>query len=220
VRFRLRDVCGALLIATYAGANLATDAQRESEQRASAILRALDLKNGDSAADVGAGGGYYAARLSPMVGPKGRVFAVEVRESSLTLLKQRAAADHLDNVVVVQGEANNPHLEAGSLDAVLIVDAYHEMKEYEAILEQIQRALKPGGRLVIADYSDRPARSEPREVQTKKHFLLPELVREELIHAGFEIIKLDDPLLERKPDARNARIGTADLWLLTARRPM
>jgi predicted methyltransferase len=197
----------------------ANDAQRESEQRASAILRAMDLKSGDSAADVGAGGGYYTARLSPIVGPKGRVFAVEVRESSLALLKHRATVDHLENVVVVRGEANDPHLEAGSLDAVLIVDAYHEMKEYEAILKQIHRALKPGGRFVIADYSDRPARSEPREVQTKKHFLLPELVREELIHAGFEIIHLDDPLLERKPDVRNARIGTAELWLLTAHRP-
>jgi predicted methyltransferase len=76
---------------------------------------------------------------------------------------------------------------------VLIVDAYHEMKEFEAMLEQIHRALKPGGRLVIADYNDRPGRSQPREDQAKKHFLSPRLVSEELKHAGFEIIKLDDP---------------------------
>ena len=77
------------------------------------------------------------------------------------------------------------------------------------MLEQIRRALKPGGRLVIADYSDRPARSQPREDQTKKHFLSPGLVSEELKHAGFEIVKLDDPLLERKPAMKNARIEGA-----------
>jgi ubiquinone/menaquinone biosynthesis C-methylase UbiE len=196
------------------------DATREEYQRASVILRAMDLKSGDSAADLGAGGGYYTDRLSSIVGSKGRVFAVEVRETALALLKHRAAADHLENVVVVRGEEKNPHLEAGSLDAVLIVDAYHEMPEYEAILQQLYKALKPGGRLVIADYSDRPGRSQPREDQTKKHFLSPGLVSEELKRAGFEIMKLDDALLERKPDIKNARIGTADLWLLTARRPM
>jgi predicted methyltransferase len=85
----------------------ATDAHRESEQRASAILRAIDLKSGDSAADIGAGGGYYTERLSSIVGAGGHVFAVELRESSLALLKERATADHLDNVEVVRGEPNN-----------------------------------------------------------------------------------------------------------------
>lgn len=196
------------------------DGTREQYQRASAILRAMELKSGDSAADVGAGGGYYTDRLSSIVGPEGRIFAVEVRESSLQLLKFRATTDHLDNVAVVRGEPNNPHLNARSLDAVLIVDAYHEMPEFKPMLQQLHRALKPGGRLVIADYSDRPGRNQPREDQTKKHFLSPGLVSEELRQAGFEIVKLDDPLLERKPDVKNARIGTADLWLLTARRPM
>jgi predicted methyltransferase len=76
---------------------------------------------------------------------------------------------------------------------VLIVDAYHEVKEFEAMLEQIRKALNPGGRLVIADYSDRPGRNQPREEQTKIHFLSPGLVSEELKHAGLEIMKLDDP---------------------------
>lgn len=198
----------------------AYDATREQYQRASIILGAMAVKSGDWAADVGAGGGYYTDRLSSAVGPRGHVFAVEVRESSLALLKFRATADHLENVAVVHGEPNNPHLEAGTLDAVLVVDAYHEMKEFEAMLEHIRKALKPGGRLVIADYSDRAGRNLPRDEQTKKHFLDPELVREELKQAGFDIVKFDDPLLERKPDVKDGRIGTADLWLLTARRPM
>jgi len=195
-----------------------SDDQREPLQRASDILAALSLNPGDSAADVGAGGGYYTARLSALVGPQGRVFAVEIRESSLDLLRYRAQVDSLGNVVVTRGDADNPHLPENSLDAVLIVDAYHEMPQYRAMLDQICKALKPSGRLVIADYSLRSARGDPRDSQTKRHILSPDLVRAELRQAGFEIDKLSDPLQEQKPGNQNGRISQGDLWLLLAHR--
>ena len=197
----------------------ATDARREPLQRASEILSSLDLKSGDSAADVGAGAGYYTERLSSIVGPKGRIFAVEIREVSLGELRERVRADHLDNVTVIRGEPENPHLETGTLDGVLIVDAYHEMKEYQSMLGQVRNALKPGGRLAIADYCNRPDRSEPREILVRKHFLPPQMVSEELTRAGFEMVRVEDPLAERKPENKEDRIAQGDLWLLVARRP-
>ncbi|HYW48465.1 MAG TPA: class I SAM-dependent methyltransferase [Bryobacteraceae bacterium] len=192
-----------------------TDGQREAQQRASEIIGALELKSGDRAADIGAGAGYYTARLSSLVRPGGRVYAVEIREQSLEVLGVRVAQDGLGNVVVTRGAADNPHLEEGALDAVLIVDAYHEMPQYKAMLEQIRRALKPA-----AGWRSRTTAigrsATTRESQVMKHLFSPDLAKEEVRQAGFDVKRLEDPLLERKPETGTTRIAMGDLWLLVA----
>jgi ubiquinone/menaquinone biosynthesis C-methylase UbiE len=197
----------------------ATDFERERLQRASDIIDALVLKPGDSVADVGAGSGYYTGRLSPIVGSHGRVYAVDIRDVSIHLLQQRIESDHLDNVIIIHSTPNDPQLEPSSLDAVLIVDAYHEMDGHQIILEHIRTALRPGGRLVIADYSNRPDRNEPRSVQSRKHSFSPMFAVADMTAAGFVRIEIKDPLLRRKPEIRNSRIGEGDLWLVSGRRP-
>ena len=85
---------------------------------------------------------------------------------------------------------------------------------------QILRALKPGGRLVIADYSLPAHRTESRAEQLKRHEIDPDLVRMELAQAGFQVLKTEDPFLKRMPGVKNgAGIANADMWLMTAVRP-
>jgi ubiquinone/menaquinone biosynthesis C-methylase UbiE len=197
-----------------------SDPNREPHQRASDVLLAAQIKRGDSAADIGAGSGYYIARLSGMVGPTGRVFAVEVAETALGVLRERVRTDGLKNVAVVRGEPGDPHLDAASLDAVLIVDAYHDFVQHQGMLQQIHKALKRGGRLVIADYFSPQADNQPRENQARRHVLAPSLAVEELRRAGFTVEKLEDPFLDRKPEAKGSHIAEAALWLLAAIRPL
>ena len=171
-------------------------------------------------ADLGAGGGYYSMRLSDVVGPTGKVFAEDISENSMGWLHRRVQVFDLQNVEVVKGEADNPKLPADSFAAVLVVNSYHHFEQYEAMDQQILRMLKPGGRLVIADYSLPAHRAESRADQVKAHEIDANLVREELMRIGFHVLKCDDPFLKRMTDVTNGdRIGAADMWLMVAVRP-
>jgi len=135
-------------------------------------------------------------------------------------LHQRVKVFDLRNVEVVKGEVDNPKLPADSLAGVLVVNSYHHFEQYEAMDQQILRMLKPGGRLVIADYSLPIHRTESRADQINAHEIDPNLVREELTRIGFHILKCDDPFLKRMTDVTNGdRIGAADMWLMVAVRP-
>ena len=131
----------------------AGDQNREVQQRATDLLQALNASPGDWVADVGAGAGYYVMRLSTIVGPQGKVFAEEVWNPALRSLDLRVKLFDLHNVEVVKGEDDNPKLPAESLAAVVVVNSYHHFEKCQPMCEQILDSLKPGGRLVIADYS-------------------------------------------------------------------
>jgi predicted methyltransferase len=202
-----------------AGTFQASDAGRENFQKATSLLGALQVSPGDWVADVGAGGGYYSMRLSHLVGSEGKVFAEEISDSSLRALTARVKEFDLKNVEIVKGDADDPKLPADRLSAVLIVDAYHHFTNHADMLAKILHALKPGGRLGIADYSFKDHRSQPRADQLKLHEIDPATVRSEVEQAGFQIVKLEDPFVEWRPGVGNTRSSNTDLWLLVAVRP-
>jgi len=197
----------------------AGDQNREPYQRATDVLRALEVTSGAQVADVGAGAGYYAMRLSEIVGREGKVFAEDISDAALRWLNRRVTVFALRNVEVVRGDIDNPKLPADSLAAVLIVDSYHHFAQQQPMLEHIFQALKPGGRLVIADYSLHDHRTRSRADQLNTHEIDPELVRREIEGVGFPVVRREDPFLRQIPEAKENRIGAADMWLMVAVRP-
>jgi ubiquinone/menaquinone biosynthesis C-methylase UbiE len=195
------------------------DKNREQDQRATDILKALSIAGGDWVADVGAGNGYYSQRLADLVGPTGKVFAEDIADYAMNFLHRRATVFDLRNVEVAKGDADNPKLPANSLAAVLVVDSYHHFSQYQPMSEQILRALKPGGRFVIADYSLPDHRGQLRADQLKIHEIDPELVRTELERVGFQVLRCEDPFVKRMPEAKDSSTSRADLWLMIAVRP-
>ena len=196
------------------------DKDRERYQKATDVLKALEVSKGNWVADVGAGNGYYVQRMADLVGPTGKVFAEDISDHSIEWLHQRVKAYDLSNVEVVKGDIGNPALPPDSLAACLVVNTYHHFQQYQPMLEQIFRALKTGGRLVIADYSLPAHRSESRSDQIRNHEIDPGLVRAELGRVGFQILKCEDPFLKRMPEVSTGdRIGAADMWLVVAVRP-
>jgi len=186
----------AVIASVFAAATCVLFAQapatdRDVWQRPDDIVAALGLTAGSRVADVGAGDGFFTARLARTVGPEGRVLAVDIDEKVLERLKQRVEKDGLSNVDVIRGEPNDPRLPANSLDAVLIVNAYHEMPAHAAMLEHIRKALRAKGRLVIVEPITDRLRHEPRAAQVKAHELAPEYVVGELHTAGFRVERLD-----------------------------
>jgi ubiquinone/menaquinone biosynthesis C-methylase UbiE len=189
---------------------LVGQSNRDSWQRVPDVVAALAIGEGSRVADVGAGSGYFTEHLAAVVGDSGRVFAVDISERALSQLRRLAENRGLDNVEVVGGEVDDPRLPEGSLDAILVVDAYHEMSEYKAMLAGMYRALEPGGRLVIIDM--RPADStDSRRQQTRDHRLSLAIVEQEVQAAGFELLNHDEEF--------TARSRSRGQWLLVARRP-
>jgi precorrin-6B methylase 2 len=183
------------------------EAARENRQRVPEIFAAMGLRRGAVVADVGAGGGFLTVRLARVVGPEGRVIAVDVNVEVIERLRTRVQQEGLTNVEVVTGEAGDPHLTASSLDSAVIVNAYHEMGEHRSMLHHLRRALKPDGRLVIVEPLSEQRRNGSRDEQTRKHEIAPAFVEHEAREAGFRILRLEDPFTAD---------GAERLWLLVA----
>src|SRR5262249_11691962 len=82
--------------------------EREKEERTDKLLEALALKPGEVVADVGAGSGYYTFPVAKQVGPKGKVYAVDIQKEMLDLIRTRMKARKLDNVEPVLGTETDP----------------------------------------------------------------------------------------------------------------
>jgi SAM-dependent methyltransferase len=176
----------------------AGEAKREREQRIDDVFKALGVTAGAVVADVGAGRGFYTIRLAKAIGDEGKVYAVDISASALRDLRARVERDELRNVEVVAGTADNPRLPDSTLDAALIVNAYHEMTEHKPMLEAIRRALKPTGRLVILEPIAPGRRTAPRRDQTAHHEIASDLVLQDARDAGFTLASLEEPFSRRE----------------------
>jgi ubiquinone/menaquinone biosynthesis C-methylase UbiE len=119
------------------------------------ILALAGITAGQTVADIGAGSGYFAIPIARAVAPA-RVFAVDVSPEMLDYLRAKlTAADHgnLSNIELVRGEANATSLPVNSCDIVFTSAVWHEIDDYPTALSEFARILRPGGRLVIVDWS-------------------------------------------------------------------
>ncbi len=128
---------------------------RDDAGEAERVMRILAPREGMHVADIGAGDGYYVARLVPRVGSTGRVYGEDIVPRYLDLLSARARESSWSNVAVVRGEAHDPRLPSDTLDAAIMIHMYHEITQPFGLLWNLATAMKPGGRLVIMDL-DRP----------------------------------------------------------------
>ena len=126
---------------------------RDAYQQPERVMDALGIGEGSHVADVGAGGGWFTIRLSRRVGPNGRVYAEDVQPQMIEAIERRVKRADLRNVKTVRGTALDPKLPRAALDAVMIVDAYHEMAQPIVLLRNVGLALKPDGRLGIIEHT-------------------------------------------------------------------
>jgi ubiquinone/menaquinone biosynthesis C-methylase UbiE len=102
-----------------------SDERRVKRMKFPELVAAMKLQEGHAVADLGAGQGAFTAALSKAVGPTGRVFAIDIDESAIKSLRTKVEKQSLKNVTVIHGDVDDPKLAPDSLDAVLVIDAYH-----------------------------------------------------------------------------------------------
>lgn len=152
------------------------EAVRDTAREARRVMDLLGVRPGMTVTDVGAGSGYYTVRLSPRVGPGGRVIAQDIIPRYLEGLGDRVRRAGLRNVTLALGEPHDPRLAPASADLVLLVHMYHEVEQPYAFLYNLRPALREGGRVAVVDL-DRP---------TSRHGTPVPLLRCELAAAGYE----------------------------------
>lgn len=151
-------------------ARSAADRERDARDKPAEVLALAKFRRGDTVADLLAGGGYYSEILSGIVGPAGKVLLVNntgYEAFGGKALAGRLANDRLPNVTHVVGPSDALGMGENVLDGAVIVMSYHDLywvDEKEGwpridagrFLDQIVRALKPGGVLLVVDHSAKP----------------------------------------------------------------
>ncbi len=161
---------------------------RDSYQRPEQIMDALYIGEGSVVADVGAGGGWFTVRLARRVGPNGVVYAEDVQQLMLQAIEGRVRGEGLRNVKMVLGTALDARLPDRSLDAVLIVDTYHEMEQPVALLRNLAKDLKPAGLIGFVDFKKDGFGPGP----TMEERTDPERIIRDAQAAGLELKRRED----------------------------
>ncbi len=128
------------------------DPARDEKQKPRDIIEAMELKPGMIVADVGTGVGYMLPFLSRAVGPGGKVLAEDIQTDFLDKAKMRAKTSDVRNATFILGTPENPKLPADTLNAVLILDAYHHFDYPDQMMANVKDSLLPDGRVYIVDY--------------------------------------------------------------------
>lgn len=168
-------------------------AERDAWQRPDEVMDKLGIKAGSVVADVGCGSGYFTFHFAARVGAQGKVYAEDISPAVLDKIRARALQEHWAQIEPLQGTQDDPLLPAGRLDAILMMNAYHEMRDYDAMLRGIFKALKPGALLAIIDH--RAAPGQPRSEYQEAHRIPEELVREDLARNGFLFLRREPGFL-------------------------
>ena len=184
--------------------------ERDKWQRPDRLIAATGIEEGSRIADIGCHEGYMTVKFSAVVGNEGKVYAVDVNRYRLEKLEEYLEEASIENVEVIKGDYDNPNLPLNTLDVAFILDTYHEMDDYEVVLQHIKASLKSGGRLVIIEPIAKERKSWSRDRQTGRHEIAIRYVEQELKEAGFEIAEKDEMFLDRRDEKGD------HLWLLVA----
>jgi len=152
------------------------DPARDAWQQPDRVIAALELSPSLTVADVGAGTGYFAVRIAPLVK---EVIATDIEASMVDYMKQRAEREQIANLKAQLTPPDDPQL--ANVDRILVVDVWHHLGDRKAYAKKLAAALAPGGFVAVVDFT-----LEAKQGPPKKHRLPPEAIIEDLRAAGLD----------------------------------
>jgi len=161
-------------------AHVFDDPARDAWQKPHEVIQALALQPDARVADLGAGTGYFSARLANML-PKARIYAVDIEPDMVRYLEARAKREGLGNMLALEGKPDDPHLPA-KVDMILLVDVYHHIEDRARYFRRLRLSLRPGGRIAIVDFRLDSPEGPPRAAR-----IAPETVTAEMKAAGYAV---------------------------------
>jgi ubiquinone/menaquinone biosynthesis C-methylase UbiE len=128
------------------------DPKRDAYQKPHEVIMALNLKEAEVIADIGAGAGYFAFRFAHHVGDSGRVYAVDINPDMILHMNRGIRDMNLKNVVTILAAPDDPLLPDASADRFFICETWHHIENQAHYLALMKKMLKPGGQVVMIDF--------------------------------------------------------------------
>jgi arsenite methyltransferase len=152
------------------------DPKRDAYQKPDEVIKALNIKEGEVIADIGAGSGYFTVHLARAVGEAGRVYAVDVSPDMIVHLNRRVRDLNVRNVVTMLSAPDDPLLADASVDRFFICDTWHHINGHAKYLALLKRMLKPGGQVIMVDFKKaKTPVGPPMEVRIDRGDLVREM---------------------------------------------
>jgi ubiquinone/menaquinone biosynthesis C-methylase UbiE len=133
----------------HQGADWLDRSDRQTEEQPQKLVKALNLRSSDVVGDIGAGTGYISKLLAAQI-PAGQVLALDIQPEMIAILNKKFS--ETTNIKAVLGQEQKSGLAASSIDVALMVDVYHEFNYPREMMMDLVTALKPNGRVVLAEY--------------------------------------------------------------------
>lgn len=183
---------------------------RDKWQKPIELIELLKIKKNSVVADIGSHEGYMTYKLSKIVGDSGRVYAVENRIHLVGLMQLKTKEKGITNIRPVFAPKDNLGLPSDSLDAVMILDTYHEVINYDVLLKNVKNGLVKEGLLLICEPIADERKKSNRTLQAKKHEISIEYVLQDLDKAGFKVLIKKENFIDRE------KIKGDKMWVIVA----
>jgi ubiquinone/menaquinone biosynthesis C-methylase UbiE len=167
---------------------------REVFSKRKEIVAACKLKPGMAVADIGAGTGLFTRLLAAAVGPKGRIYAVDIAKNFIEHVEKTSKEAGLKNVTGIVCTPTTTELPPNSVDLAFICDTYHHFEYPQKTMASVHQALRPGGRLILVDFCRIKGKTPDWLL---KHLRAgQEVFTKEIEAAGFKVVDRADFLKE------------------------
>ena len=162
--------------------------QRDAEQKPDEVIAALDLKPGETLADIGAGSGYFSFRLARKVGDTGRVYAVDINSDMILFMNRTIRDKKIKNVTTILSAPDDPLLADATINRFFICNTWHHVQNRPRYMVLMKKMLKSGGQVIILDYKKKqlPVGPPPEMKMAKKEVIA------EMEAGGFKLAKEHD----------------------------
>lgn len=158
---------------------------RDSYQKPDKVLEVIGVKPGMVIGEPGAGKGYFTLKLARKVGPTGKIYANDIAQKELDILKSKVKKQGLTNVVIIKGKLTDPLFPEGQLDMVFMSYVLHDLSRPVPFLENLKPSLKANAPLVILE------RDPEKYDKTAWHFWKKEKILKTVKAAGYRLDRIE-----------------------------
>jgi predicted methyltransferase len=157
------------------------------------LIEVLDIEDGSTVADIGAGDGDHTLVIAQHIGSEGTIYSTELGRESVIELRQSVENTDINNITVLDGHPDRTNLPEQCCEAIFMRRVYHHITNPKAFNSSLFTSLKPGGRLAVIDFKPRGSEADPSgRASGSQHGVTAETVVEELKKAGFSLINSED----------------------------